>query len=159
MAKKLSHLKKVMKSYLGKGCAADIEREIDNNSCTAAEKAFYHYGYGKALKDVLENFFLEEKVNIEDYKEELENLIGKIKAKYPTCITGIEHVTNYVPDYMAELELGVYMIPSDSLVGFADFTDGLHLKWWEKTKVSLIIMGHTEKDTKQYYPEVLKKLW
>jgi len=154
---KLSSLKKLMKSNIAKGEILGIADNAGKAKLSNREKNCYDYGYGMALKDVLENFFLETKVKIDNYRKDLEEMIGRIKESFPDAIVSMDYVTNYVPDYMASLGLDVYMVAQNDILPFEDLVDELSLSFWQKTKLSIVIMCHTVDDTEKFYPKVLEK--
>ena len=126
-------------------------------SFSVKDKEIFNYGYGQALKDVLENFFLEEKVNLSTFKKDIDHLINQIKEKFPSCVVSFDNVTNSVPDYMAHLEVDVYMVPDGQILKFEDLCDRVSLEFYQNTKLTIIIISHSVEDTIEFYPEKIPK--
>lgn len=149
---KLKHLKKIMDDYLKD--AADFELD-DNFSPGSKLERFYHYGYGRALRDVLKSFHLTEKADIEEHKKDIVEIIDRVKKEFPSAIVSLDTVSNIVPDFMASLEMDVFNVPKEKYMDFENLADDLAFKFFNKTNLTIILLAHNEEDTKRYYPEII----
>ncbi len=150
--KRLKHLKRVMESYLKDSADFDLDNNFRPGS---KEERFFHYGYGIALKDVLKSFHLIEKEDIKDNEKDILEIINRIKFKYPTVIANLDNVSNFVPEFMAHLEMDVFNLPKDFVMESEDLADKLSFDFFKKTNLTIIILFHTEEETRRCYPEIL----